>query len=607
MLINSCKSQKVGGEFGGGRNPEAAQSRMAVRKRRKKPEKKNQEALCDNEVMATQGVAVSVRIRPGAFDDDCVAPRPGGEGGVTVAGTTFGYPSAVITGSDQASAAPALIGQLVQKFIKGGVACTLMAYGQTGSGKTYTMFGPAGALTEASVTQAGGAVPDDWGAFPRAMMELLATPELAGATFHASAIEIYMDQAYDLLDGRKGVKIGSAKGAGRGTLVAADMDKGPVYSGDVLIVGGLHPSGCSCFNCFKKTGGLVGKKKEVPVARNVPVPKLSKAAAPPPKKNQEAFGTEGETQMPIKAPADVAKLARLVESERSAAGHNLNERSSRSHCLVRVSCTHVDGAGKSAKRAFLFVDLAGSERISKSGVVGINQKEATNINQSLTALGRVIKEINERSSHVSYRDSGLTMLLRASFDGPSAAAAVICVRGDQSHAEETTCSLRFGEKLASVKTLAVAMQATDVGADRQRVAAELHAARMRLDELTRQGQADRVGTPADAVGLPRPPTASEQATLRKNLATVEERAAEVRALKVKLVEAKAASPASVADITERLENATLAHGQLEAIVWAQQTIKGLWVPGTPAWKRARDNVNTLQGQLDMLGGLPSLS
>ena len=132
---------------------------------------------------------------------------------------------------------------------------------------------------------------------------------------------------------------------------------------------------------------------------------------------------------------------------------------------------------------------------------------------------------------------------------------------------------------------------------------------MRLDELTRQGQADRVGTAADAVGLPRPPTASEQATLGKNLATLEERAAEVRALKVKLVEAKAkaASHASVADITERLENATFAHGQLEAIVWAQQTIKGLWVPGTPAWKRARDKVNTLQGQLDMLGGWPSLS
>ena len=85
--------------------------------------------------------------------------------------------------------------------------------------------GPTGALTEASLEQAAGAVPELWGAFPRAMMELLSAPELSGATFHASAIEIYMEHAYDLLDGRKSVKVGSAKGAGRGTLVVADMGK----------------------------------------------------------------------------------------------------------------------------------------------------------------------------------------------------------------------------------------------------------------------------------------------------------------------------------------------------------------------------------------------
>ena len=64
--------------------------------------------------------------------------------------------------------------------------------------------------------------------------------------------------AYDLLDNRKTVKVGSTKGSGRGTLVVADMGKAPVWSGDVLIVGGVHPSGCSCFKCFQKTGGLVG-------------------------------------------------------------------------------------------------------------------------------------------------------------------------------------------------------------------------------------------------------------------------------------------------------------------------------------------------------------
>ena len=252
-----------------------------------------------------------------------------------------------------------------------------MAYGQTGSGKTYTMFGATGSLTEASLDQAAGGIPALWGAFPRAMMELLRA-RAAGATFHASAIEVYMEHAYDLLNARKSVKVGTAKGAGRGNLVVADMSKGVVLSGDVKIVGGVHPSGCSCFECFKKTGGLVGAgAKERMLAKAAEAKKVAEAAKKKPRVPQglaqaassskaasssdaDQFGTEGEELMQLRTPADIAKLARLVESERVAHSHNLNDRSSRSHCLIRVNCTHIDSAGQSKKRLFLFVDLAGS-------------------------------------------------------------------------------------------------------------------------------------------------------------------------------------------------------------------------------------------------------
>ena len=67
------------------------------------------------------------------------------------------------------------------------------------------------------------------------------------------------------------------------------------------------------------------------------------------------------------------------------------------------------------------------------------------------SAGRVVKELNERKAHVCYRDSALTMLLRASLDGPSCTGVVINVSGHEGFAEETLCSLRFGEKLASVQ------------------------------------------------------------------------------------------------------------------------------------------------------------
>jgi hypothetical protein len=42
----------------------------------------------------------------------------------------------------------------------------------------------------------------------------------------------------------------------------------------------------------------------------------------------------GETLHAVESAGDVARLARLVEADRSSRGHDLNERSSRSHCLV---------------------------------------------------------------------------------------------------------------------------------------------------------------------------------------------------------------------------------------------------------------------------------
>ena len=461
------------------------------------------------------------------------------------------------------------------------------------------MFGPAGALTEASLEQAAGSVPPTWGAFPRATMQLLQAPELAGATFHASAVEIYMEHAYDLLDGRKPVKVGSAKGSGRGTLVVGDMGKATILSGDVKITGGVHPSGCSCFHCFQKTGGLTtaaARKKQLgeasaSAARRPRVPPTSKAAS-----GGDEFGTEGETKWPLRTAADVAKLARLVESERVAHSHALNDRSSRSHCLVRVHCTLVEG-GRTQKRLFLFVDLAGSERIKKSEVTGARAKEASSINQSLTALGRVVKELNERSAHVSYRDSALTMLLRASFDGPSCTSVVVNVSGAAEHAEETLCSLRFGEKLASVRTSAATAAPVDVGAQRAKVGAELEAARAKLAGLERDGQGNRINPSA-------PP--SEQATLRANLATLAEREVDVRELKAALVEAKASGGAADA-IAAKLQAAQAAHTNLHDLVEMQKTVKyrdssALFTPATPAHRRAEAQVAALAAEMAMLGG-----
>lgn len=104
-------------------------------------------------------------------------------------------------------------------------------------------------------------------------------------------------------------------------------------------------------------------------------------------------------------------------ANRATTATNLNEQSSRSHMILQVEVT--SGVGEAKHKATLYlVDLAGSERVRKSEVEGKAMKEAQHINKSLSALGNVMEALDQKASHVPYRDSKLTYLLRKSLNVP---------------------------------------------------------------------------------------------------------------------------------------------------------------------------------------------
>jgi hypothetical protein len=121
--------------------------------------------------------------------------------------------------------------------LSGGDAVLLS---ETGSGKTHTMFGPPGCLVEARVRQwcgeSGGEstdAPRDWGLFPRAVLEMMRTPGVR--SIRASAVEVYHENVFDLMNAREQLSLGSSK-TKFGRRVHGATESG---SDDVAVRGGL--------------------------------------------------------------------------------------------------------------------------------------------------------------------------------------------------------------------------------------------------------------------------------------------------------------------------------------------------------------------------------
>lgn len=175
----------------------------------------------------------------------------------------------------------------------------------------------------------------------------------------------------------------------------------------------------------------------------------------------------GATLVEIRDQHSFLELLQLGEAHRFAANTKLNTESSRSHAILMVHVRRslkTESNGNShmtkslkpplvRKGKLVVVDLAGSERISKSGSEGHTLEEAKSINLSLSALGKCINALAENSSHVPFRDSKLTRLLRDSFGGTARTSLVITIGPSPRHRGETTSTIMFGQRAMKVENM----------------------------------------------------------------------------------------------------------------------------------------------------------
>ncbi|PON73928.1 Kinesin-like protein [Parasponia andersonii] len=139
---------------------------------------------------------------------------------------------------------------------------------------------------------------------------------------------------------------------------------------------------------------------------------------------------------------------------RSTSWTNVNETSSRSHCLTRISIfRHGNGSGAKTELSKLWmVDLGGSERLLKTGAIGLTLDEGRAINLSLSALGDVIAALRRKRGHVPYRNSKLTQILKDSLGDGSKVLMLIHVSPWEEDVGETICSLCFAKRARAVES-----------------------------------------------------------------------------------------------------------------------------------------------------------
>merc|ERR1719272_231822 len=137
---------------------------------------------------------------------------------------------------------------------------------------------------------------------------------------------------------------------------------------------------------------------------------------------------------------------------RTVAATAMNSESSRSHLIMMVKITNVNKeTNEQLKGKILLCDLAGSERLKKSEVSGDMQKEAIEINKSLTALGDVIEALTKRQKQIPYRNHKLTQVMQDSLGGSSKTLMFVNCSPASSNVDETTMSLKYATRAKNVQ------------------------------------------------------------------------------------------------------------------------------------------------------------
>ncbi|XP_049620712.1 kinesin-like protein KIF6 [Suncus etruscus] len=160
---------------------------------------------------------------------------------------------------------------------------------------------------------------------------------------------------------------------------------------------------------------------------------------------------------------EALNLLFLGDTNRMIAETPMNQASTRSHCIFTIHISSKEPGCTTVRHAKLhLVDLAGSERVSKTGVGGLLLTEAKYINLSLHYLEQVIIALSEKHrSHIPYRNSMMTSVLRDSLGGNCMTTMIATLSLEKRNIGESISTCRFAQRVALIKNEAVLNEEID--------------------------------------------------------------------------------------------------------------------------------------------------
>ncbi|XP_025831213.1 kinesin-like protein Klp10A isoform X3 [Agrilus planipennis] len=174
----------------------------------------------------------------------------------------------------------------------------------------------------------------------------------------------------------------------------------------------------------------------------------------------------GLTEKVVVSSDEVLKLIQKGNQARTSGQTSANTNSSRSHAIFQI-ILRPNNALHKVHGKFSLIDLAGNERgADTSSADRQTRMEGAEINKSLLALKECIRALGRKGSHLPFRVSKLTQVLRDSFVGPNSRTCMIAmISPGVSSCEHSLNTLRYADRVKELGAGDLATAQEEDGAD----------------------------------------------------------------------------------------------------------------------------------------------